>query len=130
MVATNCAQAAAAFVGTDFAQDCNAAANVDDAPHPVPLPIGWGEGVRRTGEGTLESLTDLLSPSHLPFAEKIFQIFSAPFAAMPGSNWTSRLKDTSSRGLATSFRNAVASLMCACSKNRMPLVMEKGMCRL
>ena len=21
------------------------------APHPVPLPIGWGEGVRRTGEG-------------------------------------------------------------------------------
>ena len=21
------------------------------APHPFPLPIGWGEGVRRTGEG-------------------------------------------------------------------------------
>jgi hypothetical protein len=21
------------------------------APHPVPLPIRWGEGVRRTGEG-------------------------------------------------------------------------------
>jgi hypothetical protein len=23
------------------------------SPHPVPLPIGWGEGVRRTGEGRL-----------------------------------------------------------------------------
>jgi hypothetical protein len=23
------------------------------APHPTPLPIGWGEGVRRTGEGYL-----------------------------------------------------------------------------
>ena len=46
---------------------------------------------------------------------------------MPGSSCTSRLKAISSCGLATSFRYAVASLMCACSKNRMPLVMEKGM---
>jgi len=37
-----------------------------------------------------------------------------------------RLKASSSRGLATSLRYAVASLMCACSKKRMPLVMEKG----
>jgi hypothetical protein len=22
-----------------------------ETPHPIPLPIGWGEGVRRTGEG-------------------------------------------------------------------------------
>jgi hypothetical protein len=47
---------------------------------------------------------------------------------MPGINCTSRLKETSSRGLATNFRYAVASLMCACSKKRMPLVMENGIC--
>ena len=48
---------------------------------------------------------------------------------MPGSSWTRRLNDSSSRGLRTSFRYAATSLMWACSKNRMPLVMLNGMLR-
>ena len=28
-----------------------------NAPHPVPLPIGWGEGGQRPGEGFLLCMT-------------------------------------------------------------------------
>jgi hypothetical protein len=34
-----------------------------NAPHPVPLPIGWGEGVQRTGEGFVWIVGRILNPN-------------------------------------------------------------------
>src|SRR5688500_19084379 len=45
------------------------------------------------------------------------------FPPMPGSNCTRRLNAISSCGLTISFKYAVTSLRCACSKKRIPLVM-------
>jgi perosamine synthetase len=38
--------------------------NLQETPHPVPLPIGWGEGVRRTGEGHFHQHSEI-HKSHL-----------------------------------------------------------------
>src|SRR4030095_11723774 len=53
---------------------------------------------------------------------QVRQRFSAVRLPMPGSNFTMRLNATSSRGLDTKRMNEVTSLICACSKNLMPLV--------
>ena len=29
-------------------------------PHPIPLPLGWGEGARRAGEGIVEVVSRLV----------------------------------------------------------------------
>ena len=36
--------------------------NLRPAPHPVPLPIGWGEGGRRPGEGLVATLRNHFDP--------------------------------------------------------------------
>jgi Ca-activated chloride channel family protein len=39
----------------------------EKAPHPVPLPIGWGEGGRRPGEGEAAALPRCSLHGHKPF---------------------------------------------------------------
>jgi hypothetical protein len=34
------------------------------APHPVPLPIGWGEGDRRSGEGFIPFPPEIIYENH------------------------------------------------------------------
>jgi hypothetical protein len=38
--------------------------NFRAAPHPSPLPIGWGEGGRRSGEGLPASLPEIIYENH------------------------------------------------------------------
>jgi alpha-galactosidase len=38
--------------------------NFRAAPHPVPLPIGWGEGGRRSGEGCTAFLSEIIYAKH------------------------------------------------------------------
>ena len=114
------------------------------APRPSAAFLGTpgahpGAGCERKGSGGLRCCCSAawrivcrcdsrtLGPSDSSALEKRCHSFSAPLPPMPGSSCASRLNESSSRGLVTSFRYAVTSLMCACSKNRMPLVMLKGM---
>src|SRR5476651_740565 len=120
IVAVNCAHASVAFFGTRAMESCNATASgVLDFRSPLTPSLSPSDG-ERVAEGRVRG-----NISRLKFCHN----FSAAFAPTPGSNCASRLKAISSRGFAMNFRNAVASLMCACSKKRMPLVMENGICR-
>src|SRR4030095_9943869 len=72
------------------------------------------------------SLHEETSPRSVNELSQVRQRFSAVRLPMPGSNFTMRLNATSSRGLDTKRMNEVTSLICACSKNLMPLVICSG----
>ena len=56
------------YGGSSNSDECKAVESFL-APHPVPLPIGWGEGVRRTGEGNI-SVQDV-RPAHYAALKKL-----------------------------------------------------------
>src|SRR5438270_849824 len=128
IVATNCAQATAALLGTLLTQPCNARAiglreAACDLPELDSEP--WASGP------VGGSLTPDFGLWALDFwslcSSNAFHSLSAPLPPMPRSNRAKRLNESSSLGLFASFRYAVTSLTWACSKNRMPLVILKGM---